>query len=176
MSDEKNEAGSGNRTLSRGRVAAFGLLLFLDFIVVVVMLATDKNLQTDFGSLSSGYYSHWYGLLAEGILDLIIAAAVLSTVSLGALKRRSLSNRKYVVIGGLLWTILAIVAMLAIVETWSQVGFQNMSQFSQYLFGVTAYKDVKPYIPWLYDLLLGMYILTALAGVVATRTVPADSK
>jgi hypothetical protein len=158
-------------TLSRGRVGAFALLLLVDFVIVAVMLATDKNLQTDFGTVQSGYYFHWYGLLVEGILDLIVAVAVVSTISLSAMKRQSFSSRKYVVIGGLGWTVVAILAMLGIVFTYQQVGFSSMTEFAKYLFGTTAYAGVGSYIPWLYDLLLAAYILTALVGALATRKV-----
>jgi hypothetical protein len=159
-------------TLSRGRVRAFALLLFVDFLIVAVMLATDKNLQTNFGA-QAAYFSHWYGLLAEGVLDLIIAAVVVSSVSSASERKMSLSSRKYAVVGGLIWTIVAILAMLGIVATYMQVNFPSMSEFAKYLFGVTPYPGALSYIPWLYDLLLAAYILTALVGAAATMRVRA---
>jgi len=75
-----------------------------------------------------------------------------------------------VVIGALTWTVIAILAMVGIVTSYAQVGFGTMSQFAQYLFGVTPYgHGALSYIPWLYDLLLTMYIVTALVGLAALR-------
>ncbi len=62
---------------------------------------------------------------------------------------------------------LAIVAMVGIVESWQAVGFSSMSEFEKYLFGTSAYPFVLSYIPWLYDLLLVAYVLTAIVGIVA---------
>jgi len=163
-------ASEGEGNLSGGRVGAFAVLLLVDLLLVLVMLGTDKNLQTDFGAVAP-YYAHWYGLLFEGIIDLLVAAALLATVALPALKGRAVSSRRGVVLVGLLWTVLALVAMVAIVETYQQVGFSSASQFSQYLFGTTAYPGALSYIPWLYDLLLSMYVVTALVGVVALARV-----
>jgi transposase InsO family protein len=69
--------------------------------------------------------------------------------------------------GGLAWSIFAILAMVGIVTSYSQVGFPNMNQFAQYLFGVTPYPGALSYVPWLYDVLLAAYVLTVLAGIVA---------
>jgi len=154
-------------------VAVFGGLLLVDFLISLVMLFTDKNLQSDFGvHPAPQYYIHWYGVLAMGALDLILgiallAIAVLSISSQPAVSRLSARGRKGMVVIGLAWTIVAILAMVGIVTSYSQVGFTSMSQFEQYLFGVNAYPGALSYIPWLYDLLLVAYIVTALVGVVA---------
>ncbi|MGA8275428.1 MAG: hypothetical protein WB789_09510 [Thermoplasmata archaeon] len=169
---------SGEWTLSRGRVTAFAVLLFVDFVLVLVMLATDKNLQLDFGSTSSryyGYYVHWWGLLAEGIVDLIVALGLVVFVILPAMKGRPIGSRRPQVLLALAWNLLAIIAMLAIVETWQQVGFTSMSQFVTYLFGTSAYPGALSYIPWLYDALLATYLVSAVAGILAVIRVRAPS-
>jgi hypothetical protein len=164
-------SGSGVEwNLSGGRVGAFAVLLLIDFLLILVMLGTDMNLQTDFGSVAK-YYAHWYGLLFEGILDLILAVGLLATVALPALRGRSVSSRRGIVLLGVVWSVLAIVAMVGIVETYQQVGFSSASQFAQYLFGTTAYPGALSYIPWLYDALLTVYVLTALVGVISLMKV-----
>lgn len=153
------------------RRLAFGGLLVVDFLLVAVMLATDKNLQTDFGS-QPAYYVHWWGLLALGVLDLL-AGALLVTAEFPPVDGwLSGARRKYLHVGAVLWTTLTVVAMLGIVETYSQVGFQSMSQFEQYLFGVSAYPGALSYIPWLYDLVVTASALTALIGIAAVLSIP----
>jgi hypothetical protein len=147
------------------RAALLGLLLLADFVVVLVMLATDKNLQTDFGRYSP-YYIHWYGLLAMGVVDLFGALAVFGNFSRYGMRTMSSTRRRWVALAGLGWSVLSVLVLLGIVETYQQESFSNMGQFSQYLFGVTAYPGALSYIPWLYDLLLVLYILTALVAVV----------
>lgn len=150
------------------RVTALALLFLLDFAVTLVMLATDKNLQTDFGG-SPPYYLHWYGALGMGILDLA-AAGVILTLRMGVAPGEPLRGfRRGLMWGGVVWPILAALAMVGVVATYQQVGFQSAMQFAQYLFGVTAYPGVLSYIPWLYDVLLAMYFLTAIVGGFAAR-------
>ena len=151
-------------------MAAFGALLLADFVVAAVMLVTDKNLQTDFGAVAP-YYLHWYGLLAMGVLDLLFALPLLAFWSPMMVQRTSLSVRSRLVGAAFAWTVLAIVASLGIVVTYSQVGFSSAGQFAQYLFGVTAYPGAFSYIPGLYDLLVALYIVTAGAGALAFRHV-----
>jgi hypothetical protein len=160
------------RTLSGGRVAAFSAFLFLDFVLVLVMLATDKNLQTDFGSVSP-YYLHWYGLLAEGVIDLLVAVVLVVSVVRPAMRDTPLQSRRGIVVGAVVWTALAIIANVAIVATYSQVGFKTESKFEMYLFGTTAYPGALSYIPWLYDLLLAVYVVTLAVGIVASLRVRA---
>jgi hypothetical protein len=156
--------------VSDKRVVAFGLLLLLDFVLSLVMLVTDKNLQTDFG-VQSPYYLHWYGVLAMGVLDLVLGLSLLVSASGSTMQRMSSSVRRTGVMGALAWSVIAILAMLGIVTTYAQVGFSSMSQFAQYLFGVTAYPGALSYIPWLYDLLLVLYVVTAAAGALASRRI-----
>jgi len=144
-------------------VRLFGLLLLLDFLLTLVMLATDKNLQTGFGS-QSPYYLHWYGALGLGVLDLLAGLTVLGFSSMPALRRMSILGPRRVVIAALAWTLLAILASVGIIATYSQVGFSTPGQFAQYLFSVTAYPGAMAYIPWLYDLLLVAYLATAAVG------------
>jgi hypothetical protein len=159
------------------RMAGLGLLLFVDFLISVVMLATDKNLQTDFGSVAP-YYLHWYGVLAMAIVDLLAALTLLSFAAVPMLRGRAPSFQRVAVVGGLVWSVLAMLAMVGIVETYQQVGFPSANAFATYLFGVTPYPDALSYIPWLYDLLLVAYLLTAVVGVWAVwrgRSAPASS-
>jgi hypothetical protein len=157
--------------MSEKRMAAFGVLLLVDFLLSAVMLVTDKNLQTDFGA-HSAYYLHWYGVLAMAIVDLVVALALLVSSFPSVAQRMSSSVRRIGVIAALLWTVVAIVVSVGIVTTYAQVGFANMSQFEQYLFGVNPYPRALSYIPWLYDLLLAAYLVTAVVGALALRRAP----
>ena len=47
-----------------------GIFFLIAFVVTILIISTDKNLQTDFG-LVKPYFYHWYGLLTTGILSLI---------------------------------------------------------------------------------------------------------
>jgi hypothetical protein len=157
-------------TLSRYRVMAFAGLLFLDFLLVLVMLATDKNLQSDFGVMTSvpPYFAHWYGLLAQGVLTLLAAVVVLVASMRISKGGRGLWSSRGLVLGALVFSLVALVADLAIVFTYAQVGFNNMSQFAQYLFGQTSYPgDVR----YLYDVVLTFYALTVVAGALAVMRV-----
>jgi hypothetical protein len=173
MSDENETGPSDVPSLSQGRVALFGFLLIVDFILAAVMLTTDKNLQTNFGA-QAPYYLHWYGVLALGVVDLLFALAVLAASSFPALKRKASSVGRRLVMVALAWSVLVLIATLGIVATYGQVGFASASEFAKYLFGVTAYPGALSYIPWLYDLTVVAYVLTAVAGAVASRlSVPA---
>lgn len=147
-------------------LAVFGLLLLVDLILSVVMLATDKNLQTNFGA-QSPYFVHWYGVLAMAVLDLVGGLLFLALAMPAAAAKVPRSVRRGLVTAGLVYTIVAILAMVGIVSSYSQVGFSSMSQFAQYLFGVTAYPGALAYIPGLYDALLVTYLVTAIVGVFA---------
>jgi hypothetical protein len=153
------------------RINAFGLLLLLDAVVAIVMLATDKNLQTNFGA-QSPYFVHWYGVLAMALVDLLLAVALLACASVPMLKRIPPSGRRGVVIGALAWTVIGILASVGIVSSYMEVGFSSMNQFAQYLFGVTPYPGALSYIPGLYDLLLVLYVVTAIVGALALRRTP----
>jgi len=140
--------------------AVYSLAFFLAFALSVVMLITDKNLQTNFGTVTSGYYLQWYGVLAMAIVDL--AAAVLLVLW------RSRTTVKLGAVGASLLT----AAYLGVIATYSGVGFASASQFAQYLFGVTYYGgDIR----YLYDILLGVYLGAIVSGVVALWLTQAPS-
>jgi hypothetical protein len=143
-----------------------GVLLIVDFLLTVVMLATDKNLQTDFGS-QSAYYSHWYGVLVMGLVDLVGALVVLMVAAPSMRARCPSFLRRNAATVALGWSVLAILAMVGIVETYSAVGFPSASEFAKYLFGVSAYPGAGSYIPWLYDALLVAYVVTAIVAAMA---------
>jgi hypothetical protein len=145
---------------------ALAALLLVDFVVSVIMLITDKNLQTDFGGAKM-YYAHWYGVLAMGLVDLAGAMVVVVFAFPATGERSPGWLRRQVGLVALAWSVLAIAAMVGIVETYSQVGFPSASEFSKYLFGTTPYPGVLSYIPWLYDFLLACYVLTAIVAAVA---------
>jgi hypothetical protein len=148
------------------RVLAFGLFLILDFLLTLVMLATDKNLQTDFGA-HPAYYVHWYAGLGEAIIDLLAGLAVIAYVAVPSFQRMSLRQRKGAVYGAFVWTILVILASVGVVETYQQVGFASANDFAQYLFQGTTYPYTQPYIPWLYDVILVFYLVTAVLGILS---------
>jgi len=129
----------------------FSAAFVLAFALAVVMLITDTNLQTDFGSMSSGYYVHWYVILGTAVADLIGVVLLLLLRSRTAVKLCTLGS-------GLL-----VAVFLAAIFTYSQVGFASASDFANYLFGVTySGGDIR----YLYDVLLAVYIATFLWGVV----------
>jgi hypothetical protein len=136
---------------STSEAAYYGIPFVLAFALSVVMLATDKNLQTDFGTLSSGYYFHWYVVLIAAIADI-----------LGALLLFWARSRRAVIVGTIGSGLLAAI-FVGDIFTYSQVGFSSASDFANYLFGVTYYGgDIR----YLYDVVLAVYILAFLWGVV----------
>lgn len=129
--------------------------LLLAFVFSVVMLVTDKNLQTDFGTVSSGYYFHWYVVAVTAVADIIGAALLLLFRSRGIFKLNVIGS-------GLL-----VVVFLGAVLTYSQVGFSSASAFANYLFGVTySGGDIR----YLYDVLVALYLATFLWGVIGLAT------
>jgi len=153
----------------RGLAVLVGLLLLADFAIAVVMLATDKNLQTDFGG-SSPYYSHWYGVLGIAVVTLLGGLVVLSLASprmMARMARMPRNRPSMLLFAALGWSVLVVLAMVGIVESYSQVGFPSANEFAKYLFGTSAYPGALSYVPWLYDLLLGMFALTAVVAALA---------
>lgn len=139
----------------------YGLPFALAFGLTVLMLATDKNLQTNFGTMASGYYLHWWGVLVTAIADLV-------ALGLLVLLRTRTSVKIGVIGSGLL-----VVVFLGVILSYSQVGFSSAMAFAQYLFGVTYYGGDLRY---LYDVLLAVYIATfatGVAGLVLTKDVRA---
>ncbi len=129
-------------------IYAVGILLLADFAITMVILFTDKNLQTDFGIVKP-YFIHWYGLLITGIVDIIGAGIIFA--------RPTGRNSTIAAVG----TALLAVFLVADIATYSLVGFTSASSFATYLFGFSKFKGSLPYIPGLYDILFAFYIITS---------------
>lgn len=134
-----------------------GVLFVIDFIVTLLILFTDNNLQTDFGTASK-YFLHWYGLLVTAIIAIIGGAIVFAKPS------------KAVYTTGLIGSIILALFLILDVFTYSMVGFATMSDFATYLFGVAKYPGSLSYIPGLYDALLVLYIITAILSAMAVSS------
>lgn len=134
----------------------YALPFLVAFGLAVWMLMSDMNLQTDFGTQAK-YYAHWYGVVAMAVVSLGAVVLLLALRSRTAVKL------------GVIGSGLLAVAMVGIIFSYSQVGFSSAGDFANYLFGVKYYGgDVR----YLYDALLGTYVVTFLIGVVgllATR-------
>ena len=143
--------GSGKSSVAR----AYGGLFLIAFGLSVVMLGTDNNLWTGFGTVS-GYYFHWWVVLVAAAADLIGAILLILLATRLAVK------------GGLVGASLLTLVFLGDILTYKQVGFNSAADFANYLFGVTYYGgDIR----YLYDLLLAVYIATAVVGaIVLVRT------
>jgi hypothetical protein len=122
----------------------------LAFVLSIVMLITDTNLQTDFGSASK-YYVHWYVILGTAIADLVGVALLLILRSRVAVKLCTLGSA------------LLVLVFVGAIFTYSQVGFASAGDFANYLFGVT---DSTGDIRYLYDVLLAVYVAAFLWGAV----------
>lgn len=140
---------------SKGRIVGF--LLVIDFVITMVILFTDKNLQTDFGIVKP-YFVHWYGLLVTAIIDIIGAGIIIAKPAGG-----------YVKVGTIGSSLLA-VFLVADLATYKMVGLSSVSQFATYLFGFSHYPGALSYIPGLYDVLFIFYIITAVVGALALRS------
>lgn len=143
--------------------AGYSLPFLVAFGLSVVMLVTDKNLQNDFG-LVNPYYIHWYGVLVTAAIDLVGAGLLLAV-----------RTRLMVKVGVLGSTLLAI-SLVAVVFTPGSAGFGSPSAYAQYLFGETS--NFGNNIRYLYDVLLGTYVATAVGGALAlalTRPTKAGS-
>lgn len=154
-----------------GSLSVFAGLLIVGVAVAVVMLITDKNLQTNFQSVTP-YYIHWYGLLALAVVTLLVAALLLlvarRTSRSGSVGRRD----RTLVWAGFAWAVLSVIGVVGILASYQQVGF-SLADWAKYLFGVTAYPGTVPgsYIPWLYDVLLGAFVAAMIAGAIAVNHV-----
>ena len=133
---------------------AYGGFFLVAFALTIVMLLTDNNLRTDFDTVS-GYYLHWWVVLVTGVADIVGAALLVALGSRRAVK------------GGIVGASLLALLFLGDILTYQEVGFASASDFAQYLFGVTWYGgDIR----YLYDVLLAVYIVTALFGLVVLWT------
>ncbi len=140
-----------------GMIRLQGLLFLIAFVVTMVILFTDKNLQTDFG-IQEPYFIHWYGLLVTGIVAIIGAGGLLGSPKI--------SYSKIGVVG----SILLVIFLISDVALYSMVGFSTASGFATYLFGLSKYPGTLSYIPGLYDALLGIYVVTFVVGLLAARS------
>jgi len=141
----------------------YSLVFLLAAGLSILMLITDKNLQTNFGSLSTGYYYHWYVVLGMAVVDLVGAGLLLAYRSRWMVKLGVVGSGAFAVV------------LLAVILTYSQVGFSSAMSFAQYLFGITYYGGDLRY---LYDILLATYIGGFVVGVVSlalTRTAHAST-
>ena len=128
----------------------YSLGFFLAAGLSIVMLFTDKNLQTDFGTVTHGYFVHWYAILGMALVDLAGGALLLV-----------LRSRLAVKLGVIASALFAIV-LVGAVFTYQAVGFPSALAFAQYLFGYTYFGgDIR----YLYDLLLATYLGTCGLGV-----------
>ncbi len=127
----------------------YGFLFAAAAIVSAVMLVTDTNLRTDFGTVTSGYYLHWYVILITAVADAI-----------GAVGLWVVGSRRAVQVGTVASGLLILI-LLGDIFTYSAVGFATAGDFANYLFGITYYGGN---IRYLYDLLLGVYIVTFGSG------------
>ncbi len=136
----------------------YSIAFFVAFALGVVMLVTDKNLRTNFGYMSSGYFLHWYVILVVTIAT-VVGGALLVLV------RSRMSVKAGVVGSGVIVAI-----FLGDILTYGQVGngfFKSPSSFADYLFGVSYYGgDIR----FLYDAMLAVYITAFIAGIVLLST------
>ncbi|MGI0054722.1 MAG: hypothetical protein ACREB9_02870 [Thermoplasmata archaeon] len=132
--------------------AIYSSLFFLAFGLSVLMLLTDTNLRTDFGSMSSGYYAHWYVILVIAIVDVIGGVLLVVVGSRIAIK------------AGVVGAGLIALIFVGDILTYGQVGFSSASAFASYLLGWT-YSGGN--IRYLYDVLLAVYIVAFISGTVA---------
>ena len=140
--------------MDRERALAYGYAPFFAVAAALsaLMLVTDHNLRTDFGSLSGGYFSHWYGVLVA------TAAEALGAVGLLVVPRRS-SVRAGAVGAGLL-----VLVFLGDLLTYREVGFSSAGAFANYLFGVRAGGG---HLRYLYDAVLAVDLAAFVYGLAA---------
>ncbi|WP_393970864.1 hypothetical protein OXIME_001106 [Oxyplasma meridianum] len=141
---------------SFSKEGTIGFLLIVDFIITIVILLTDKNLQTDFGIVKP-YFIHWYGMLVTGIIDIMGAGIIIAKPTKVYLK------------AGTVGSALLAVFLIADLATYKMVGLSSVSQFATYLFGFSHYPGALSYIPGLYDILFIFYIITAITGVIILK-------
>lgn len=141
-------------------VTSQALIIYAAFVITAVILFTDRNLQTNFGLVSSGYFYHWYVLFATATVD--VAGATL----LIAFRSKRLS------IAGTVGTAVLSAFLVLDVLSYESVagGSMTFSEFASYLFGFGTYSGALPYIPGLYDILIIVYVIASIVGVFAIIT------
>ncbi len=150
--------GKMNNATGSGRLPVYFSLLFLiQFVITMLILFTDQNLQTDFGTVPK-YFIHWYGLLATGLVDIIAFIVLL------AVRKRSMVGV------GVGWGVFMAVFQIADIATYSMLNVGiSAGSFAQYLFGVTKFSGALPYIPGMYDLLFAIYLIVIGVGLYVYR-------
>lgn len=140
-------------------VIAQAIIMYAAFLITVVILFTDMNLQTNFGLVTSGYFIHWYWLFVTAIIDVAGASLLI------AFRTRRLS------MAGTAGTSVMAAFLVLDVFTHSMVagGSFTLAGFADYLFGVSFYNGALSYIPGLYDILIAVYVIASIVGVFATR-------
>jgi hypothetical protein len=123
------------------------VLLFIITVIALIILITDKNLQTDFGAVKP-YYYHWYGLLFLAIFTFVCGILTLS--------KNSRLSRYSSILGGVIPLIFIIIDVFIL---YKSVGFYSYIQFAQYLFGISRYPYSLPYIPGLFDVYTALLFL-----------------
>ncbi len=130
----------------KSRSLLIASIYLLAFIAGVVILFTDNNLKTDFGSVRP-YFIHWYIFAALDIVTLVVAIYLFLTRSIRGSSKL-----------GIIWSSIMMVIMAGDTLTYSSVGFSSPVQFGEYLFGLTTYPESLPYIPGLYTLLFLLFL------------------
>ena len=102
------------------------------------------------------------------LLDLWLAIA--TGVSALRLRTKIGMMEKFPSYAAGLWSVIALLAMVGIVTTYSQVGFSSLEQFAQYLFDPVPYPNTLSYIPWLYDVMLAAFVITLAAALGSVRS------
>jgi len=130
---------SGEQKISGLKTVTF-ILLMLASVASLLILITDRNLQTDFGA-TKPYYYHWYGLLLLTFITLLGGSFTLI--------KNERTSRIIPVLGSLIPLIFILVDVFFLYGT---VGFHNPDQFATYLFGLSKYPDTLSYLPGLFDI------------------------
>ncbi len=154
----------GNQVSSTKRYYLYFSIFFLvQFAVTMIILFTDHNLQTDFGTVPK-YFLHWYGLLITGIADLLAFALLLFV------------NKRQFVLIGVIWSAFMAIFQVADIATYSSLNVGlTATKFATYLFGFGRYPGALPYIPGLYDLLFAIYLIALGFGIYLYRKLPKET-
>lgn len=134
------------------------IVYVLCLISTILILYTDRNLQTDFGS-TKPYFIHWYGMVTIAVVEVIAIIILLIRGSRSTLRASAIGS-----------SILAIF-LIADIFTYRMAGFNSPQQFATYLFGITRYDNSTSYVPGLYDVLFVLLIITAIASVFSLRKI-----
>ncbi len=155
-------------TSAKTAASVYSVLFFVAAVLAIVMLLTDKNLQTDFGSKPSGsmffgYFLHWWAVALAAVATLVGGVLLLAVRS-----RRAIA-------GGVVGSALLSLVFLGDIAAYSASGFASAGDFAKYLFGITyGGGDIR----YLYDALLSVYLFTFFLGLGlyrVTRPLPGET-